>query len=114
MRISDWSSDVCSSDLAIAHADRILDGDADPLAQFADGDNRCRARPWRRQRSRQSRLKHVGIENQRRVTPTLAFAAGLRHPHLKSAIGTVTADQRDISARSEEHTYEPQSLKPTS
>src|SRR3546814_11495182 len=54
MRISDWSSDVCSSDL---------------IALFLIG----------------------------RVTQTLAFAAGLRHPHLKSANGAVTADQRDMS-----------------
>src|SRR3546814_15004259 len=43
MRISDWSSDVCSSDLRYGHRVRALTGDLDqrqrlePLAAFKDG-----------------------------------------------------------------------------
>src|SRR3546814_20277727 len=45
MRISDWSSDVCSSDLSRDHADAgepEAIGPADPLTQIADEDRAAR------------------------------------------------------------------------
>src|SRR3546814_12211874 len=38
MRISDWSSDVCSSDLAVGGDDRMTDSKADPEAIFFRGE----------------------------------------------------------------------------
>src|SRR3546814_7215524 len=39
MRISDWSSDVCSSDLQQHHQDQKEAGDADPAARITRGDD---------------------------------------------------------------------------
>src|SRR3546814_8763165 len=87
MRISDWSSDVCSSDLAVA---RLAHGDE--LAAVAAGLGQRAARPAHP-------LVHRGIERDAlQVLRQLVAADRLPIP---------LAVQRD---RSEEHTSELQSL----
>src|SRR3546814_5013983 len=89
MRISDWSSDVCSSDLAVA---RLAHGDE--LAAVAAGLGQRAARPAHP-------LVHRGIERDAlQVLRQLVAAARLPIP---------LAVQRD-GVRSEEHTSELQSL----
>src|SRR3546814_9399503 len=89
MRISDWSSDVCSSDLASPPwRRRAAEGDPEPGRQDAAEEKRV--------------LDHVPLHQparsvQREVEP---FESAIRHPARR---------QRDFS-RSEEHTSELQSL----
>src|SRR3546814_4545623 len=87
MRISDWSSDVCSSDLRIVPAPPVVDP----------------ARQHRREGERGERAddkKHVVIGEDRRLARRFAH-------HLRPGAG---AAQRGIEDRSEEHTSELQSL----
>src|SRR3546814_6141518 len=91
MRISDWSSDVCSSDLAALKARHVIDTKA-PAHSRHPGHDRRNRRP----------LRSCG----RRVR---AGAAALR---LSAGAGAgVRGDQRVLAlARSEDHTSELQSL----
>src|SRR3546814_7640102 len=96
MRISDWSSDVCSSDLAGRRVDR----------------NQVHQRLA--QRLVDAGLPVPGVE-QRLVgdAPTAAMAAGLHAVALADHHGNAEAHQRaDVGGalRSEEHTSELQSL----
>src|SRR3546814_7970791 len=99
MRISDWSSDVCSSDLTVA-ADLV----AGERGLVHDGD----APPGARQRDRRSRT--------RRSTTDDGDVAGVRRRHQQKipAPGRYVARKVSCSVwpsgRSEEHTSELQSL----
>src|SRR3546814_4815585 len=105
MRISDWSSDVCSSDLPVAadwwrlYDDPVLDGlVADALANSTDVRvavaNIARARASLRG-ARADRLPQGGI------------GAGANYGRNPAGQRLPGADRED---RSEEHTSEPQSL----
>src|SRR3546814_1812124 len=89
MRIIDWSSDVCSSDLIVDQVADILEPDIEPQHAFADA--------------------HV-------VADVLADAGvrrrcGVRHQRAHVAAIVRDIDQREgVEQRSEEHTYELQSL----
>src|SRR3546814_7072326 len=128
MRISDWSSDVCSSDLVVEH--RLGEG----LGQAEVGTELC-------QGGRTSDVAAIGLDHRRleahrhptavgsddgpgqvsRLLPALAFPVdvpGARHPQVGSKREpTIEVDQQVLAAgldcfdpRSEEHTSELQSL----
>src|SRR3546814_6736172 len=99
MRISDWSSDVCSSDLAL-----LLDPKAGPAPLYAgrlcrrwlDGKGHGRCPP----RSRKPALQHP---DRRRDE--------LRKDHARQCpVGGDGLGRRPCHSRSEEHTSELQSL----
>src|SRR3546814_5261303 len=100
MRISDWSSDVCSSDLLQAHLARHRDG--------GDGVQRVVASEHRQVQAIQARgmgaaaVGHLDIEGEAAVVDAdvLGAVVGL----CADAVGD------DAAVRSEEHTSELQSL----
>src|SRR3546814_13310360 len=89
MRISDWSSDVCSSDLAMPPC-----GEADGLAVIAA----CRGDDSRGTRSAAHELVHIDeaaadLEGaDRRVVLVL-------DPHLDAQIGRASCGERVVSVR---------------
>src|SRR3546814_2144211 len=93
MRISDWSSDVCSSDLAVA------------AHQHVGNFRRCAAavdQPDVAQHPATHLFTRRGTcEQQRRRQRT---AGACRHRHQESAPGPVRLAHRRAPARSEEHT----------
>src|SRR3546814_2031082 len=91
MRISDWSSDVCSSDFAVRALRSV--GTGRPAVAAVGGVRRAPARAPRRLRDR----RPPGRRAQRLVVAALA----LRRDRQAAGAG---------SARSEEHTSELQSL----
>src|SRR3546814_2240750 len=101
MRISDWSSDVCSSDLLEARADQRFGQDEQ------DHERACRDQPER------DRLPPQGKPQQHQQR-CYAGTHGRHLPARKQAVadarprGRDCADQRQM--RSEEHTSELQSL----
>src|SRR3546814_1954046 len=106
MRISDWSSDVCSSDLAVdeaADAGRCLGGVADAPRGLGKALVESRARGLRR---------HAGIEAQAVVVLDQAarlHQAGLRQARFGHHEGRAEGEGAR-RARSEEHTSELQEL----
>src|SRR3546814_8148849 len=100
MRISDWSSDVCSSDLLVAarHAVTRLHRQLD-LARCADRHLDRPRNPGERRRRPDSLDRRVG---HRRARTATAPAGGRL---------AVDARNLDILVRSEEHTSELQSLR---
>src|SRR3546814_3628450 len=85
MRISDWSSDVCSSDLAVTR----------------DG---CCALPTQRERRRRRLRVKLGA-------PPLLAASMADHPRIAFLASRAEPAQQALAAlRSEEHTSELQSL----
>src|SRR3546814_5589199 len=98
MRISDWSSDVCSSDLALERcALDLLDHGADPFASSASGDPPLALAVrlgWMRLLER---LVDCGVD------------LDARDGHGMTALHLCAALSRE-AARSEEHTSELQSL----
>src|SRR3546814_6624380 len=94
MRISDWSSDVCSSDLGCS----------------------APARPIARSTADQSGAAHAGLASRRLANPKAMVFFSIIDP--SSAHSTRKASRhasappasRDITLRSEEHTSELQSL----
>src|SRR3546814_5327375 len=89
MRISDWSSDVCSSDLFVTLASGI-DGDEDALPIRAN-----------------ARVAAASVNAGESVSYDLE--AG-RHAYLVAAKGRIRVNGEDADPRSEEHTSELQSL----
>src|SRR3546814_2455818 len=92
MRISDWSSDVCSSDLVEARGEALMFGLLHPLQGFVDG------------AAHHEDLAHHPHRGAHRL------------PHERFARARDQAAQRSRPplARSEEHTSEPQQLMRTS
>src|SRR3546814_1881435 len=93
MRISDWSSDVCSSDLPIGKAAELV-GRTPAAIREAEKDGRLPPPPR--------------TENNRRVGYTLAQLNDMR-----GLFGTRPWRAADDPCRSEEHTSELQSLMRT-
>src|SRR3546814_8048913 len=100
MRISDWSSDVCSSDLAFERGDRgvlVLDHAGDGAERTVGDVPRDRA-----------------PELPRRDAPRLAIGTGRDDRHIGVAEGGVEVIAEGVELtdhlRSEEHTSELQSL----
>src|SRR3546814_10888449 len=130
MRISDWSSDVCSSDLAVLAK---AGGNGAPART---GSTRCRARRAGEADRKPGAATHAAQERPDNVARTLWSGdgawppphddrgssactgnpagshdrAGARHDHHVAA----RLDSRDEGSRSEEHTSELQSLMRTS
>src|SRR3546814_8380481 len=103
MRISDWSSDVCSSDRALDVA-----GD-DERRRAVDLD------PWRRKPGVQDRKRRIARLRRGPLTPGIAIAGGQRElvGHVEGGLRIDGAVRRAALAkgdRSEEHTSELQSL----
>src|SRR3546814_6650315 len=97
MRISDWSSDVCSSDLSfevVAWSTREVAGSPSPeRAISTSGTDRARA-----------------ITEVDRVRDRFMRSLGPRHGRCSGKKESGVLDGRRDSARSEEHTSELQSL----
>src|SRR3546814_6462188 len=96
MRISDWSSDVCSSDLAAAGCWALRGDPGDRRRRSADP---LRARPWpvfRQGPVARDALRPVDLPEHRRQAEPAAGGGG------------ATGERR--APRSEEHTSELQSL----
>src|SRR3546814_6603533 len=96
MRISDWSSDVCSSDLVVAHQEQMIRGHLDRAVIVGDI-------AW----------PHVDRVEGRAAGQRLAHDGELEHRAAVRVAGDETEEAR-IGAgeigRSEEHTSELQSL----
>src|SRR3546814_3550128 len=105
MRISDWSSDVCSSDLPASRSGPNVHGDSSPLS-MAGGDG-C---GWPAGREHYIRpgfgLKHR--QNAERACAINRLVPVLR-AQLGKHLGNIPFD-RFVAERSEEHTSELQSL----
>src|SRR3546814_5833815 len=104
MRISDWSSDVCSSDLLLAPEDRIQSHAHDRVEQrLAVGvGGRCRdlvVHPQSRD----------GIETQVEDQAVMVADRGVDHMRAVQPGGPQVAADLQQQVRSEEHTSEPQS-----
>src|SRR3546814_7558564 len=117
MRISDWSSDVCSSDLANVDSTRIyrlylgIDHGLVGIQRTADADDPCRRSadrrrlPYRRRAKKSACAAHGNncvLNIQRR-------GCLFRH-HQPTAQPPLTRSPRPAHGRSEEHTSELQSL----
>src|SRR3546814_9682525 len=117
MRISDWSSDVCSSDLAkprLAAGGMLLRGQPEPCGELSSraeligigdgrGDGRCR--------------DHTQARDRCKLATGLAL--GMPGDELLVEHRNLAADAHDLTdqylqSRSEEHTSELQSLMRTS
>src|SRR3546814_3071724 len=104
MRISDWSSDVCSSDLACDNQDQAAGSGDQPsfrqeLLECDQHGQKCDPRE----------VHHAPHEQQRHQQPTAAHAIGaVKNAHAQRAgpAWPIVAAQE----RSEEHTSELQSL----
>src|SRR3546814_4218916 len=93
MRISDWSSDVCSSDLDDDGGNRQQDGEAEPqVAPVEQPADRQGA-----QHAQRDAERHIG-------TPEAEYEGAL------SAVASRRQQARRADHRSEEHTSELQSL----
>src|SRR3546814_7195711 len=103
MRISDWSSDVCSSDLGIFRP--AIERAA--VKARAHGETRSFARDERRDRQADARL---GIEAEADKRTVLKGEEGRRDENLRALTGRRVSP----APRSEEHTSELQSLMRTS
>src|SRR3546814_10411896 len=96
MRISDWSSDVCSSDLraghevALGHADAVL-----ARQRAAERERQC-------EQPRQRGLRAHGLRGVVRVEQAVGVQVAVA--------GVAEGDDRQVELRSEEHTSELQSL----
>src|SRR3546814_2564756 len=104
MRISDWSSDVCSSDLLVPQARQIVEVALDLRrgALEARGADDA-AHGGGQVHLRDDRLEPLAVGGVRNLARNPAAMAGVGHQH------AITARQRQIG-RSEEHTSELQSL----
>src|SRR3546814_9433349 len=111
MRISDWSSDVCSSDLGLRVARVLRAADLDPLARvepFAQGVGRQVQRIGRQQRA----LDVVAalLVALAGLLPELVGRFGHADRHQRQSVVAEVVEQRRGAVRSEEHTSELQSL----
>src|SRR3546814_1516176 len=125
MRISDWSSDVCSSDLAADQGQALVEGvDYRPgrarRSRGARGESPSGERPENAvQLSEQGALWHrLGLDGCRRSllfggSPIYARSAAVRPAAGREPAGPDQARQH-AQRRSEEHTSELQSLMRTS
>src|SRR3546814_9836509 len=125
MRISDWSSDVCSSDLqrtgARERAKKKGDGDPSPSSRSAAADGRPGGHPpalfsGARRRLLQGIDRHVSAAAALGLEGNGALGLGEEGVVLAEAdvaarveLGAALAHQ-DVAGRSEEHTSELQSL----
>src|SRR3546814_12435865 len=81
MRISDWSSDVCSSDLPLA---AITDGDADDVDRAVAAARRCFTGLWR------------GTAPERRQDYLLALANGVAANRAVLALLDCRSEERRV------------------
>src|SRR3546814_9953267 len=118
MRISDWSSDVCSSDLADGRGARVHGGLSVQLHRAASVARDRARRPGRMAEPCGRAADLSGARRAAALLP-LGFAPGLRSAHRLCAVdqqrggveparGCAIADDRSV--RSEEQTSELQSL----
>src|SRR3546814_9180244 len=112
MRISDWSSDVCSSDLG--HAGKPARGAADALIARAAADvtgQRIHHLVWFHvlRIAGQRRQCHDHARRAETALQTVFVTQRLLHRMQRAVIGGQSLDRRHC-ARSEEHTSELQSL----
>src|SRR3546814_9365911 len=99
MRISDWSSDVCSSDLAVVHQPLLRNAGVAPIGP------RCRQAGAALQEQGEGRSRNRC--DRRRPTG----GAGGQGARFREAGGSLlAAPALDLRTRSEEHTSELQSL----
>src|SRR3546814_2382836 len=113
MRISDWSSDVCSSDLLYQIHDRS--GNGKSLGRM----DAAREAEFQKYRQQKAELKERGALLSAKLAESAALYRALRLPLLSSDAGPILreCDRRDllgshllVVGRSEGHTSELQSL----
>src|SRR3546814_6475020 len=116
MRISDWSSDVCSSDLASEYVDSLFDA-ADLHPEFAELENTLRLiddppvgvdRLWDFLRRH---FRRVNSAHRAFVEATVQWLSGDGSPSVETLIETTGLSARKV--RSAEHTSALQSLMRT-
>src|SRR3546814_10335725 len=108
MRISDWSSDVCSSDLLIDAADHVEGGFGQVIIVAVDHRLERADRVFDRDELAGDAGEHLGdVERLRKKALNLASA---RNRQLILFRQFVHAENGDAVLRSEEHTSELQSL----
>src|SRR3546814_6962902 len=109
MRISDWSSDVCSSDLQWTYSgDLSFAWEADLFGRVTRTIEAARADTQAIEAARDMVRVTVAAETARSYTNACSFAqaAAIARPYLATAENSL----RLVTARSEEHTSELQSL----
>src|SRR3546814_6317066 len=116
MRISDWSSDVCSSDLPVDRVDALGKGRLDPVDHVADL-GLGRGGEIFLGIGAAHRVAEIGVERRERPLVTAALLRRARKPRaIESEMGVVDRARQhigmavDLVERSEEHTSELQSL----
>src|SRR3546814_8189988 len=104
MRISDWSSDVCSSDLKLKATEEAL---APLLAETGSADRVALGAAIERSRAKRGLADEIAATER----AILEAGDGLRLDELLAAVGAADPDQVAAQLeRSEEHTSELQSL----
>src|SRR3546814_7077760 len=110
MRMSDWSSDVCSSDLVDVPDPRRCVGEAQVVQQVGSADQIQDAAPMSLGRGADQDLAvpgRIGVPwRDQRMAAADAVACRLAAQHVSDE----GAEQRQAGIRSEEHTSELQSL----
>src|SRR3546814_3498024 len=106
MRISDWSSDVCSSDLPFAH-----------VAERQPARTMTRGPAWQRAMATSNTVTRAPAPSERGPAASVGakarsdLAIGMRVFHEKFGYGEIIdIDGNKLEVRSEEHTSELQSL----
>src|SRR3546814_2657801 len=118
MRISDWSSDVCSSDLHVVPQDRAVarkearHRHAVETARRRHAPRRAQRKPQRFEPGRRARRR----KDDHRHRPRACADRGVLHQRVDRPVELerVGIDQPPVAPRSEEHTSELQSLMRTS
>src|SRR3546814_7180810 len=114
MRISDWSSDVCSSDLLAGEHVIIAVGDQQTERRLGDRDPDAEERQCRLQRDGMRHLHRRDHDKRRQAVgqQVAEHDASVREGEAGGGIDVLLAalDQGTAAYRSEEHTSELQSL----
>src|SRR3546814_11091153 len=98
MRMSDWSSDVCSSDLRCNHV-RIREGKKIPLHRYPEcADKTTTERPRRAERNLLSQnSEHCGLEPVHRTEHTQSWTGGNKWG--QQLITTERSEERPVGTR---------------
>src|SRR3546814_9660077 len=117
MRISDWSSDVCSSDLLIGKADDVAAGEARKLARIRIGEMQQGVDPNVSKRQRKVDAERSGMTLAQGLAIYLAERDNLRRStqahyarDLRATFGDFLARPALDLTRAEEHTVDLPSL----
>src|SRR3546814_9445837 len=94
MRISDWSSDVCSSDLRLRRRPRDVRADLLVAAVLAGEGDRHRRHAVGRRRRYRGVVAFVERDDQQAILLECGGSENLRHPDLEEEIGRAWCRER--------------------